>query len=402
MMKLRPIHPFPARMASSVIWNKLPRTKRPLRVLDPMAGSGTTIVVARAKGHRAIGFDRDPLAVLLAQAWCMHIDRDALEAAARRVLGRARARWRQIPMSKAYPQGADKETRKFVRFWFDKTNRRQLAALSQAISRLRDKQVRLILWCAFSRLIITKQSGASLAMDVSHSRPHRVYDKAPIQAVNKFMGIVKDIVKSSPFKLGKNLLLPKAQVKEGDARKLPLVANCMDMVITSPPYLNAIDYLRGHKLSLVWMGYKISKLRKLRATSVGAEISQGGDPEEERVANVLKEMGEVHRLSNKLKGMLANYVRDMDDVISEISRVLVPKGKAIFAIGDSTMRGIFIRNSRALIHLAESHGLKLISKRSRALPASRRYLPPPSLKISGAKLQSRMRREVILCMKKIA
>ncbi len=45
------------------------------------------------------------------------------------------------------------------------------------------------------------------------------------------------------------------------------------MIITSPPYLNAIDYLRGHKLSLVWMGQSIARVRNIRSTNIGTEKS---------------------------------------------------------------------------------------------------------------------------------
>jgi tRNA G10 N-methylase Trm11 len=60
-----PIHPFPARMAPGIALEALGQGDRPLRVLDPMVGSGTVLAVARAKGHRAYGVDLDPLAVLL-------------------------------------------------------------------------------------------------------------------------------------------------------------------------------------------------------------------------------------------------------------------------------------------------------------------------------------------------
>ena len=179
MNRLRPIHPFPARMASEIVWRKLPERGGRLRVLDPMTGSGTTLVTARMRGHEAIGFDRDPLAVLIAGAWASNVDVAATEKKAGEVLSKARARARTITQGEAYPAGASEETKEFVRYWFDITNRKQLAALAESISRTHDQQIKRLLWCAFSRLIITKTSGVSLAMDISHSRPHKSYDKAP-------------------------------------------------------------------------------------------------------------------------------------------------------------------------------------------------------------------------------
>jgi tRNA G10 N-methylase Trm11 len=38
-------------------------------VLDPMAGSGTVVRHASELGLRAVGFDLDPLAVLMSRAW---------------------------------------------------------------------------------------------------------------------------------------------------------------------------------------------------------------------------------------------------------------------------------------------------------------------------------------------
>src|SRR4051812_2263905 len=69
-----PIHPFPARMAPGIALEALGKSKAPLRVLDPMAGSGTVLAVARANGHYAIGVDLDPLAVLLAGVWTRTVD----------------------------------------------------------------------------------------------------------------------------------------------------------------------------------------------------------------------------------------------------------------------------------------------------------------------------------------
>ena len=267
---LRPIHPFPARMAPSIVQRRL-GTQRNLSVLDPMAGSGTTIVAARLSGHRAIGFDMDPLALIIAQAWCSDVDPKWTRRRTVKILEAAKGRCRGISRGDAYPDRSDAETRKFIRFWFDLTNRRQLAALSKEISKVKDSGERAFLWSAFSRLIVTKDAGASLARDVSHSRPHKVFTIAPVRPFERFIAAMETILRASHFGSGNKL--PLAEVNEGDARNLPIRSGTIDLVITSPPYLNAIDYLRGHKLSLVWMGYSIKNIRFLRAHNIGAESS---------------------------------------------------------------------------------------------------------------------------------
>jgi DNA modification methylase len=390
----RPIHPFPARMAPSIIRRRLSSLKKPMRILDPMAGSGTTVVAARLHGHQAVGFDTDPLALLIARTWCSNVDPEALRTQAKKVLDSARKSYRNLSPADAYPRKADNETRAFIRFWFDQTARRQLTALSQAISRMDDSTMRRFLWSAFSRMIITKQAGASLAMDVSHSRPHKTYKLAPLRPLERFLVTVDAVLRASPFSSGKNL--PKAVIRKADARKLPLDDGSIDLVVTSPPYLNAIDYLRGHKFSLVWMGHSIEEIRHLRSQNIGTEISGPSSRNTDRTRLAIKKMGKTGRLPERSRGMLARYVDDMNTVMAEIRRVLAQKGEAVLVVGDSTIQGVFVRNSRALAYLGRVNGLTLRSVRRRPLLENRRYLPPPGIRISGKLLRSRMREEVIL------
>src|SRR5438309_2257522 len=102
----RPIHPFAARMAASIPWDELRGGNAPLRVLDPMAGSGTTLVVAKRLGHAPIGFDTDPLAVLLARAWCTDIGETTVFRQAELVLKTAKARTKALRARDAYPADA--------------------------------------------------------------------------------------------------------------------------------------------------------------------------------------------------------------------------------------------------------------------------------------------------------
>jgi DNA modification methylase len=396
---VRSIHPFPARMAPELVWEELPDSLPRLRVLDPMAGSGTTLVTAKLRGHEAIGFDRDPLAVLIARAWLTNVDQEAIAAKASEVLLRARSRARDMMLADAYPRGADAETKAFVRFWFDDVNRKQLAALSDSISRLHDNSVRDMLWCALSRLIITKQCGVSRAMDVSHSRPHRTYDKAPLIAFEHFEQSVRRMIKASPFKSATPIIAP-ASVDFADARRLPIDDSSVDIVITSPPYLNAIDYIRGHKFSLVWMNHSIEELRNVRATNVGTEVGVKRDEQDtfaDRVARIMCPIDDLTPCHNR---MLAQYVRDMHAVLGETKRVLRNGGKAVFVVGNCNLQSTFIQNSKCIETIASDLGLSVQKTRSRPLPENRRYLPPPGSSTAGRELKKRMREEVIITMLK--
>jgi len=394
-----PIHPFPARMAPGIALEAVSESNTSLRVLDPMAGSGTVLAVARAKGHRAFGIDVDPLAVLLARVWTRTVDAELITNKAAYVLSRAKTVFDSLSSGQAYPIGADDETRKFVRYWFDDYTRRQLAALAAAISRVHDQAIREVLWCGFSRLIITKQAGASLAMDLSHSRPHKVFEYSPVKPFNKFIEAVDAVVSNCPHRT-EGPVGPSTLVKQGDARRLRIASNSIDLVLTSPPYLNAIDYMRCSKFSLVWMGYSVSEIRRIRGESIGTEAVSQEAMQAEWVKSLIKDLRLRPRLVGRFHALLSQYVWDMNRALAEVSRVLRPGGRAIYVVGDSTVRGTFVRNSAIVAAVAHDHGLSLVSQQSRTLPANRRYLPPPKKIGDDSAMNGRMRREVIMVFNK--
>jgi hypothetical protein len=273
--------------------------------------------------------------------------------------------------------------------------RKKLAALAAAIRRNKHRVLRTQLWCAFSRLIIVKDNGVSLARDVSHSRPHRSYERAPADPFLQFLRAGEYIIKSL-------LAFPPSagtvHLGKADARNLPTKTGSIDLVITSPPYLNAIDYLRGHKMSLVWMGHRVQRLREMRRNTVGAEIGNREIPEELQSAK--RAVTRVPDLHPRVDRMVNRYIVDMNRVIAEISRVLRPSGKAIVVIGNSTLRGAFLKNSDLIVELGRTNGLSLAKWQRRRIPVSKRYLPPPSSQPFATSLAARMRTEVVLTFHK--
>jgi SAM-dependent methyltransferase len=392
-----PVHPFPARMAPGIALQAMATGSDELRVLDPMAGSGTVLAMARARGHRSFGFDLDPLAVLISKAWTIANNPDEVRSCAKEALESARELASCMTTDDAYPISSDDETRKFVSYWFDPQARVQLAALSVCIEHVSTEATRNVLWCAYSRLIITKQAGASLARDLAHSRPHRCYAEAPLKPFEKFIASVERVLSNSLSTRTRDRG-PAPTIKLADARKLPLPSNSIDLVLTSPPYLNAIDYLRCSKFSLVWIGESISGLRQVRGNSVGAEAKRGATAEDPDVVRVMDAMRLKPKLTRRNLRILARYIDDMRIAISEVGRVLDRGGRAIYVVGENSMLGTYIRNSIVVCQLAEMAGLILEKRSTHALPANRRYMPPPAT--SAGAMDARMRREVILTFTK--
>lgn len=384
------VHPFPARMAPGLALAEVSRLSPRAVVLDPMVGSGTVIAIARANGLRGIGFDVDPLAVLTARVWTRTIDTDKVRLGAREVLRSAKLIASGLKQRDSYPVAADAETRAFVRYWFDDYARRQLAALAIAINNVGARNVKEALWCAFSRQIIAKQAGSSLARDLAHSRPHRAFARSPRKPFPTFLSAVDSVV-AGCVHLGMKKVGPRATVKVGDARRLDVADRSVDLVFTSPPYLNAIDYLRCSKFSLVWMGHSIAELRAIRAGSVGAEVSADSDSMGREAVDSLPLRPP---LSPRMLGILRRYADDMARSVSEVRRVLNRRGRAVYVIGENTIRGTYVPTSKLFEFLAGQEGLELTDRSVRRLPGNRRYLPPPGTGKSA--LDTRIRREVIL------
>ncbi|KQZ61976.1 hypothetical protein ASD67_17680 [Sphingopyxis sp. Root1497] len=390
---IRSIHPFPARMAPELALEKLIELDDASLVLDPMAGSGTVLRQATALGHQAVGFDMDPLAVLMTSVWTTAVDDRLVDDVAERV----RKRIAEVDAADIALKWMDEdpETNAFVDFWFaepQKSDLRQIAfVLDEFQHSVSDPQERVavdLLRIALSRLIITKDKGASLARDVSHSRPHRVgvsndFDVHPMFA--RSIRAVRKRLKDAPPSSG-------ATIELGDARKLDGLADAsVDAVLTSPPYLNAIDYMRGHRLSLVWLGHKLGDLRTIRSTSIGAERAPDRIDEAEVFDAMRAAMGRIDELPRKYGSMIHRYIQDIWHMVSEIARVLKNGASATFVMGNSCLRDVFIRNSEAVATAATFAGLTRISETERPLPVHSRYLP-----MTSAPLGKRMRTETIL------
>ena len=389
------IHPFPARMAPEIALTGLRDLPLDFVVLEPMTGSGMVLGTAAKLGLKAIGYDLDPLACLISKVNGTRVNQEKVQSAGRELVSQCA---QLDPDSVILPWiDNDVETQRYIAFWFAPKQIEQLRKLSYLLIEkpfTTNSSIVDVLKIAVSRLIITKEPKASLARDTAHSRPHRTITN------NEF-----DVIAALPKSLDHVLLalsprkiLEDVCVYRGDARKLGRIAsNSVDCIVTSPPYLNAIDYMRGHRLSLVWFGHTISKLRKIRSRSVGAEIKQP-----RRVNPVLCDFFEnLHSdVEQPERNMLRRYYKDLCSITAEAYRVLKPTRLATYVIGNSRIKSHEVKNFDLLILAARQNGFDFVKHFERQIPESRRYMP--LLNCREYRLSKRMKTEhIITFVKKI-
>jgi len=377
-------------MAPEIALRSLEGLKRNSLVLDPMVGSGTVVRQALALGHRAIGFDMDPLAVLMSRVWTSPIDGAVVEEELERLIEEAQL----VDLRSVQLSWHDAETAEFVRYWFADQQRRTLTRLALVLQRRRNARfgdIRRaaidVLHIALSRIIVTKEQCASLARDTSHSRPHRVAEENNYDVWDGLRRSTMALLD----RLQEHALERKADIAFGDARSTRLRARSVDYILTSPPYLNQIDYMRGHRLSLVWFGYSLQELRSIRATTIGAERA-GDDAGELTVQRIAHAMCNTSELSGRHESMILRYASDLHSLMAESARVLAPTGRAVFVVGNSCLKDQFIRNADGVAQAARGAGLREVKRFERDLPHSSRYLPMTE----DGNLSKRMRTETVL------
>jgi DNA modification methylase len=405
-------------------------------VLDPMMGSGTTVLEAFLLGRHGLGFDIDPLALLLAKTKVTPLDGRYLMQVVKEIVERARraANEERVELEKRLATLWTSKTLDFVEYWFAHDTQIDLLAIISEIEQIPDKEIEAFCKLALSAIIITKSGGISLALDLAHTRPHRakvVMDPAgqivvgsdlsdnssgraklltkrlhaPFEEFEKrarqnIKGLpIKNSARPQPYLTGlfgpePDRILPGIAL--ADAQILPIAGNSVDLIVTSPPYAsNAIDYMRAHKFSLVWLGYEIDDLGEKRKEYIGGESTTRFvfEPLPEHTEAVVADITE----RDKKKGrVLHRYYSEMMRTLREMFRVLRPGKAAIVVVGSSVMRGRDTETQICLAEIGRTIGFQVPHIGIRKLDRNRRMMPAGIHPDLDSRIQQRMHDEHVI------
>ena len=392
-------------------------------VLDPMMGSGTTILEAFLSGRYAIGIDIDPLAVLISKVKVTPSDVLQIIPLGESIVQQASlavsVKEKRAQLERALENRWDAKTTQFVDYWFARETQLELLALVQQIENMSDMTAKAFFELALSAIIVTKSGGVSLALDLGHTRPHKakviVYktgatlrsEELPNSASGRLKHqtkIVRSPLEEFKRRVHQNLvgLQESAHGKIspllafGNAQCLPIANASVDLIVTSPPYAsNAIDYMRAHKFSLVWTGHALNELSDRRKEYIGSEGVVDKDLEKlpNGTAEVVSQIGCLDRRKGRV---LHRYYSEMMRALREMYRVLKPGRAAIVVVGSSVMRGRNTETGSCLVEIGKAIGFEVPKVGVRSLDRDRRMLPMGVTRDLGSQIQQRMHEEFVI------
>ncbi|MBI3910903.1 MAG: helix-turn-helix domain-containing protein [Armatimonadetes bacterium] len=344
-------------------------------VLDPFAGVGTTLVEAYRAGFNTVGFEINPYAVLAARAKLAagEVSVPMLEAWTRifNVFMEDNVA-RELPRQNGTsPPGF----RSRIPF-FSPQVEQQVSWALRFIRNTGDPELRDFFLIAFGSVMVKFSNYTyepSLASRPGCGKPLVEIADVTGTMVGKLREMIEDCrrfqrgTQRSAYALRRDVFQDSFFNAE---RHLP--PGCVDLAITSPPYLNNYHYIRNTRPQLFWLQFveRAADLQKIEQASFGRfwQTVRDGQrldlefqlPELEVILDQLRQTN-LHRGVYGGPGWAnyaAQYFNDAYRFCGVMARLLKPGGRTVVVIGNSILQGIEIKVEEFLAEIAEQHGLK--------------------------------------------
>ncbi|MFC4291366.1 DNA methyltransferase [Sphingorhabdus arenilitoris] len=335
---------YPCRSVAFVprmILQKTAEVKRDFAVLDPFMGSGTTAIEAGTLANAVYGVEVDAYARLIATASTTPLSRQSIERLYR-VLDDIEKAGAVAGDPKLRPSLAN------IEYWFTEQSFDELLSLKSYLFGLGlDVAEHNLLLTAFGDIIraCSKAERQSLKPYISTK-----YDKQIKPTIPEFQKVARQylnaIEKLDPTDFcAIEWLGHDATAFEAEAP--------IDLAITSPPYINAMDYTRCIKLESAWIGTcDDASLQKTKSLQLG-EASRRHQSVENWIDELCRsKFGRLLELDNARFGTAVAYFDDMAKNLSSVQQALTEDGKYYLIIGNSRLRGVEIETHRIIAEIA--------------------------------------------------
>ena len=351
------IHKFPAKF-----FPELPRylirkySEVGSTVLDPMCGSGTVVLESMLNNRIGIGIDIDPIARMITKVKTTPIDPKNLKRAARDLIARINTVANASDYNPQIPEFHYRDK------WFRSYVLQELAIINESIDYLHPKHRQDI--GDFFKVVLS-----SIIRDVSNADPHctrTVLRKRLVKKINPrdtYTKFSERLLRqcssmSELFELSETLDINDVRLPSGNAIDTGLESDSIDLALTSPPYINAVDYPRTHQLEMYWLGL-LGKgpLSHVKREYIGTETVYKNEYASLKTSGYETLDPILEKIFNadpRRSFIVYKFFEDMKCQLAEMYRVLKPGSRYCIAIGNNHIRGVEVYSDRILSEIATS------------------------------------------------
>ena len=339
---------------------------REVRVLDPFAGSATTLIAAEQCGVESWGIDAHPFVARVARAKLAYRSSPSdYLADAKRTLAQAKT---LVPKLEGYAP--------LVRRCYTDEALEQLDCLRRTVDDVDDgsDSGRLVWLTLVAILRATSHVGtANWQYLLPDRRKARV--EAPFAAFEAMMRVMHGDMRAIGDVAGPRAGFSLADARSGDG----VPASSFNLVVTSPPYPNNYDYADATRLELTFFGevagwgdlQRSVRRHLLRsctqhvpnsAVDLNAVLNRSElEPIRSELRRVCEELGRIRLTRGGRKtyhNMVACYFLDLAQVWLALRHLCRSPAKICFVIGDSAPYGVYVSAVEWLSELALAAGFK--------------------------------------------
>lgn len=378
---------FPGKFHPPIVEHILAVT-RPNAICDPMAGVGTVAVEARAAGVPSVSVDIDPVSAFFAKVKTTPIDREVLENAWQSLqssLQRHRRPPNEIETRKFRDVRLDLMRKNLKRvdasdferltYWFRRYVLIDYARINHAIFNgglpsEAQKVRRFFLACLLSsvRRISNADPSPVSGLEITSQMRRRIEEGYGIDAFAEFerrvMAAIEAMSEYSVHLNESDARETQATVLRADCKHLStlLRANKFspEVILFSPPYCNAIEYWRRHRLEYMLGGFLgEDEICELSHKFIGRTTTGGrrAKPDTFGFGPIDGLLQTISRQGRTRKAcILAQYFTEMRARLGEFHACLPRGGYCIMVVGDSRTGDLRIPTAQTLRWLGEKSG----------------------------------------------
>ncbi|WP_270573705.1 DNA methyltransferase [Candidatus Collinsella stercoripullorum] len=240
-----------------------------MTVVDPMCGSGTTLVEASVAGCNAIGFDVNPVSLMISEVVATQYHYDKLAALASEI-SELMKKWTtdSIFFDPASIPAKTKVSLGKSEIYFSEEAKEKCENILAWISQIEEVPYRMFFHVALLAILRRVSSANVKKINVTVDHDKKVKDV--YQEYGKQLNKMLDAEKESAGAWGDTEL----RVSQADARKLPLDDESVDIVIIHPPYLSNTAFSEMTMLQLAFLGIDHKQIWKKELKMRGSYLHE--------------------------------------------------------------------------------------------------------------------------------